>query len=154
MTAAAPLVVAPLLPADREPWQALARGYKSFYETPTTEAEYEAAWQRLMSGADVHGLGVKREGELLGIAHFLFHASAWAESVCYLQDLFTAPRARGQGVARTLIEAVAQQARERGAARYYWLTQEHNAVARTLYDKVARHNGFIRYDYTVRPAGG
>jgi GNAT superfamily N-acetyltransferase len=57
-------------------------------------------------------------------------------------------------VARTLIEAVAQQARERGAARYYWLTQEHNAVARTLYDKVARHNGFIRYDYTVRPAGG
>jgi GNAT superfamily N-acetyltransferase len=69
--------------------------------------------------------------------------------VCYLGDLFTAHEARGKGVARALIEAVAQQARERGAARYYWLTQEHNAVARVLYNKVGKYVGFIRYDFAL-----
>jgi GNAT superfamily N-acetyltransferase len=82
----------------------------------------------------------------VGIAHFLYHASTWAERICYLQDLFTEESVRGQGVARALIAAVAERARQAGAARYYWLTQENNEVARALYDKVARFNGFIRYD--------
>ena len=50
-----------------------------------------------------------------------------------------------------LIEAVADEARRRGAARYYWTTQDHNTVARALYDRVARHAGFIRYDYPIAP---
>jgi hypothetical protein len=37
----------------------------------------------------------------------------------------------------------------RGATRLYWNTQEDNARARLLYDKVARFNGFIRYDYPL-----
>ena len=40
--------IAPFQPADRGGWEPLARGYKEFYKTPTTDAEYEAAWQRLM----------------------------------------------------------------------------------------------------------
>ena len=51
-----------------------------------------------------------------------------------------------QGVARALIEAIAMRARADGVSRYYWLTQENNAVARALYDKVAQYNGFIRYE--------
>lgn len=138
---------------DREAWEELARGYKSFYRTPTSDAEFDAAWRRVTEAREVFGLGARLDGRLVGIAHYLFHASAWAPGVCYLQDLFTAPQARGQGVARALIEAVAARARERGATRYYWNTQADNAVARSLYDKVARFNGFIRYDY-VLPAGG
>jgi ribosomal protein S18 acetylase RimI-like enzyme len=53
---------------------------------------------------------------------------------------------RGRGVARALIEQVAVVSRERQAARLYWLTQETNRTARTLYDKVAQFKGFIRYD--------
>ncbi len=54
-----------------------------------------------------------------------------------------------EGVARALIEAVARISKERGATRFYWLTQEHNATGRALYDKVAKFNGFIRYDYPL-----
>ena len=140
----------PLRPEDREPWEVLARGYKAFYATPTTAAEYSAAWQRLLAQDGVHGLGGFVDGELVGIAHYLFHTSVWARSNCYLQDLFTLPSARGHGVASALIEAVAEQALMRGAARYYWLTQENNVVARALYDKVAQHKGFVRYDYPLR----
>jgi GNAT superfamily N-acetyltransferase len=69
--------------------------------------------------------------------------------VCYLQDLFTVPEARGRGVARALIAHVAEAARAAGARRYYWLTQEHNTTARALYDRVAAFHGFIRYDHPV-----
>lgn len=141
-----------LTEAHRAAWQPLAEGYKAFYKTPTTPAEYDRAWQRLMAAREVHGLGAMLDGRLVGIAHFLHHASAWAERVCYLQDLYTAPEARGQGVARALIGAVADRARDAGAARFYWLTQEHNAVARVLYEQVARYHGFIRYDFAL--AGG
>ena len=139
---------------DRAAWEKLARGYKAFYKTPTSDAEYDTAWNRLLARDGVLGLGAKVDGELIGIAHFLFHTTTWAQKVCYLQDLFTAPAARGKGVARALIEAVAAEARTRGAARYYWLTQEHNAIARVLYDKVAKYNGFIRYEFPLGAPGG
>ena len=146
--------IAPLRPQDRPAWEPLARGYKAFYNTPTTDAEYDTAWGRLLAQDGVQGLAAFVDGQLVGIAHYLFHTSTWAASNCYLQDLFTLPAARGKGVARALIEAVAAAARARGAARYYWLTQEHNAVARVLYNQVARYVGFIRYDYPLdRPAG-
>ena len=144
--------IAPLSAADRPAWEVLARGYKAFYDTPTTDPEYETAWTRLLAQDGVHGLAAFLDGRLVGIAHYLFHTSVWAATTCYLQDLFTAPEARGRGVGRALIEAVAAEARRRGAARYYWTTQDHNAVARTLYDRVGRHAGFIRYDYPIAPA--
>lgn len=127
----------------------LARGYKDFYEDPIPDAAYDRTWQRLMAG-EVHGLGARVDGALVGIAHFLFHAHSWHWSACYLQDLFTVPEARGQGVARALIDAAAEVARARDAAAFYWVTKENNAPARALYDKVARYKGFIRYDYPLQ----
>lgn len=138
-----------LSPEDRGPWETLARGYKEFYRTPTSDAEYNAAWERLLSHDGVLALGAKLDGKLVGIAHYLFHTTVWAQKVCYLQDLFTAPSSRGRGAARALIEAVAATAREQRATRYYWMTQADNAVARALYDKVAAHHGFIRYEYPM-----
>jgi GNAT superfamily N-acetyltransferase len=138
-----------LAAADHARWLELARGYKAFYKTPVTAAEYERAWQRLLANDRVWGLGAHLDGELVGITHYLFHAGAWNNEVCYLQDLFVDPRARGRGVARALIEAVADASRKRGAEKLYWLTQTHNTAARALYDKVAKYYDFIRYDYPL-----
>ena len=66
-----------------------------------------------------------------------------------MQDLFTAPECRGRGVARALIESVYTLAREEGVTRVYWQTHESNAAGRLLYDKVARHMGFIVYAHDV-----
>jgi GNAT superfamily N-acetyltransferase len=71
------------------------------------------------------------------IAHFFVHLNTSGPDVCYLQDLFTAPDARGKGVARALIAAVVDWAQDRGCCRVYWLTHESN--------KVAENRGFIRY---------
>ena len=141
--------IAPLTIADRAAWERLARGYKHFYGTPTSDAEFDAAWHRLLGQDGIFGLGARIDGELVGIAHYLFHTGVWAPSHCYLQDLFTAPAARGKGVARALIDAVAAAAQQQGASRFYWMTQEQNTTARILYDKIASNRGFVRYDYPL-----
>lgn len=64
---------------------------------------------------------------------------------CYLQDLYTAHEARGQGIGKALIEAVYERARTKGSPRVYWQTHESNTSARSLYDKVADRSGFIVY---------
>lgn len=138
-----------LRPEDRDAWETLARGYKTFYRAETPDAAYEATWRRLRDGTEVHALVARLEGNPVGIAHYLFHATAWTADSCYLQDLYVDETARGRGVARALIERVAEAARERGAARLYWTTKEDNAVARALYDKVAGFHGFVRYDYPL-----
>ncbi|TDD63179.1 GNAT family N-acetyltransferase [Actinomadura darangshiensis] len=141
--------IGPLRPEDRVAWEELARGYKAFYRTVVPDAGYEETWRRLSSGADLHGIGARFDGRLVGIAHYLFHATFWSADSCYLQDLFVDETARGQGAARALIEHVAGEARKRGAARLYWTTKQDNVTARVLYDKVARFHGFIRYDYPL-----
>ncbi|HZE40556.1 MAG TPA: GNAT family N-acetyltransferase [Stackebrandtia sp.] len=145
------IVVDSLRPEDRDAWEILARGYKEFYKTPTSDEQYEATWRRLSRGTDVHGIGAYADGRLVGIAHYLYHVTVWGADTCYLQDLFVDPNARGRGAARALIHRVGEVARERGVERMYWTTKEDNATARALYDRVGRYRGFVRYEYE-RPA--
>jgi GNAT superfamily N-acetyltransferase len=141
--------IAPLQPSDREEWERLARGYKAFYQTELPAERYDETWRALMQSERVHGLGARLGGRLAGIAHYLFHAQTWSSDCCYLQDLFTAEEARGRGVATALIDAVAEEARTRGAVKYYWLTKQGNERARALYDRIAAWKGFLRYDYPL-----
>lgn len=150
MSAGATFDIGPLRAADRTGWEPLARGYKAFYRTPQTDADYERTWQRLLEGRVVQGLAAReRSGRVLGIAHHYFHPTIWAGDALYLQDLFVDEAVRGRGVAAALIAHLAALARERGASRFYWTTHQDNARARALYDRVARWHGFLRYDVAL-----
>lgn len=147
-----PLSVRPLAASDEAAWRVLWRGYLAFYDTELGNEVYATTWARLLDQHEsMLALGAFDEtGRLLGIVHALYHRSFWTEGpYCYLQDLFTAPDTRGQGVGRALIEGVQAQARAAGARRVYWHTHETNATARTLYDQVATNAGFIQYRQNV-----
>lgn len=145
--------VVSLSDGHRADWEALFVGYNTFYGRTHPPAFYADAWERFRADDVLHVRGGLLDGRLVGIVHFLVHANTTGPDVCYLQDLFSAPEARGRGVGRTLIAEVVRWASERGCSRVYWMTHETNATARALYDRVAEHRGFIRYEIALPPSG-
>ncbi|MFW8592738.1 GNAT family N-acetyltransferase [Cribrihabitans neustonicus] len=142
------LSIRPLRPEDRDQWQALWRDYLAFYETELPPHIYDSTFARLLGDdpRDFSALVAEADGRLVGLAHFLFHRHGWKqEEVCYLQDLFAVADLRGQGIGRKLIEAVYAEADAAGAPAVYWLTQEFNHTARTLYDRIGVQTPFIKY---------
>lgn len=131
---------------DRADWEVLARAFKTFFDAEVGDEGYEQTWRRLLDGEQIHGIAARLDGKVVGIAHYLFHASVWSAGRCYLADLFVDPGVRRRGVATTMIDWVAADAEEHGAPRLYWNTLE-TAAARSLYDKVATHKGHIVYSY-------
>lgn len=139
------LTVGPLEPADRSTWQQLFAGYNEFYGRTMPGEFFEHSWTEFLAATRIHALAARIDGEVVGIAHFFSHPSTTSADACYVQDLFTAPAARGRGVGRALITAVTDWARDRNCGRVYWSTHESNATARRLYDQVAENRGFILY---------
>ena len=132
---------------DLARWEPLWAGYNAFYHRTLAPEITRTTWLRFFDAFEpVHALVAERGERLLGLVHFLYHRSTITiVPTCYLQDLFTAPDARGHGVGRALIQEVYEQARRDGLRRVYWQTQASNTAGRLLYDKVARHAGFIVY---------
>ena len=149
------LTIRPVLRTDYAQWLPLWQGYNRFYgrfdATALPAAITQSTWARFFDVYEpVHALVAEKDGQLLGLAHYLFHRSTiMLEPVCYLQDLYTGEAARGQGVGRALIEALYERARGAGLSRVYWLTHESNATARKLYDRMAERSGFIVYRQAI-----
>lgn len=143
-----PPIIRPLRSDDEADWRQLWSDYLAFYETSVPDEVYVSTFARLLGNdpQDFNGLIAELEGRPVGLAHYLFHRHGWkVENVCYLQDLYVAPKVRGSGTGRALIEAVYTFADAAGAPSVYWLTQDFNHTARQLYDRVARVTPFIRY---------
>lgn len=149
------VLIRPVRDADFDRWLPLWDGYNAFYgrhgASALDPAITRVTWQRFLDPAEPMFAGVADvDGVLRGLVHFLHHRSTTRiEPVCHLQDLFTAEAARGQGIARALIEHVYAHAHAAGVRRVYWQTQAGNAAARVLYDRLAAHAGFIVYAHDV-----
>jgi GNAT superfamily N-acetyltransferase len=140
---------------DFSQWKLLWNGYNAFYgrkgPTALPDTVTNMTWSRFFDGYEpMQALVAEQSGQLLGLAHFLFHRTTISiESICYLQDLFTKEAARGTGVGRALIEEVYRYAKRAGCSRVYWHTHETNATAMRLYDKVGEKPGFVVYRKNV-----
>ena len=142
------LTIRPLAPADEPAWRDLWRAYLAFYDSALPEEVYASSFARMLGNdpRDFSGLIALRDGRPVGLAHYLFHRHGWrVEDVCYLQDLYVSPDARGTGAGRALIEAVYAAADAAGAPSVYWLTRQGNAAARQLYDRIATPTDFMKY---------
>ncbi|KGF67484.1 GCN5 family acetyltransferase [Hoeflea sp. BAL378] len=150
----AQVTIRPIEAGDEAEWRRLWTLYLEFYESSVPEEVYRTTFGRILSDHtaseaafyEPRGLLALVDGRPVGLVHYFYHRHCWqVEHVCYLQDLFADPEVRGAGVGRALIEAVYREADAEGCPRVYWMTQEFNATARKLYDRIATLTPFIKY---------
>jgi GNAT superfamily N-acetyltransferase len=137
---------------DRDRWEKLWTGYLTFYRAHVSDGVTESSFASLCAGdAGMVGLvAVDSSDEPVGLAHLIFHPATWSTvTSCYLEDLFVDRGHRGGDVAGALFDAVYAQARDAGADRVYWHTQEFNGAARSLYDTVGRLTSFVVYEHDL-----
>jgi GNAT superfamily N-acetyltransferase len=141
------VVVRPVTAHDESGWRSLWAGYQKFYRATVDEDATALTWSRILDPK--HNMGslvAEIDGSVIGICNYLFHDNTWStQPTCYLQDLYVDPVARGGGAAKKLILACEEQAKAGGAFRLYWLTQEYNGAARSLYDTITPRSSYIVY---------
>ncbi|MFZ1471036.1 MAG: GNAT family N-acetyltransferase [Paracoccaceae bacterium] len=133
--------------AFRELWQ----GFCDVYDMTLPEEVTAHTWARLMDPAcPMCARFACLDGAVVGFALHQHHPSTWVlGDDGYLEDLFVAPQARGQGAGAALIEDLIAIGRARGWRRIYWLTEITNTTARRLYDRYCDNDGHIRYRLTL-----
>ncbi len=132
--------------ADETAWRQLWSQYNAFYDTTIAEAVTAQTWRRVLDQASpLFGHLAVIDREVFGFSLTVPHDSTWTIApVCYLEDLFVAPAARGRGIGRLLIQDVIDRAKANGWSRLYWHTRASNP-ARRLYDEFAAADDFVRY---------
>ena len=121
-------------------------GLSRFYRADVAPQVTERTFERLGQDEQVYGLVAEdAEGRLLGLMNLVFHPSTWsAVGYCYIEDLYVSPQARPQGVGKAVRTGVSAGGGTRQRSGL-WMTQEYNAPARSLYDKIGRRSSFIVY---------
>ena len=138
-------------PADEGDFRRLWQGFCDGYGLTLAPEVTDFTWARLMDPANALTARLAcLDGRPQGFAIHQHHPSTWVlGDDGYLEDLFVASEARGQGLGRALIEDLVAIARRSGWRRLYWLTEIENATARRLYDQFCDNDGHIRYRMTL-----
>ncbi len=138
------MTVRTIAAGDHDAWAPLFRAYGVFYETDFSDEVVESTWGRLLDPAEpIDALVAELDGAVVGFAHYRSHPDTFSTGRdWFLDDLFTAPEARGKGVATELIEHLTSLAD--GTLR--WITAESNTTAQRVYDKLATKTTWVTYE--------
>lgn len=144
--------VNPVAPDDREQWEVLYHGYAEFYRVPMNGDILDSVWGWIHdTNNPFFGLIAKDEtGRALGLMHCREMPSPLRGAlVGFLDDLFVAPEARGQGVVEELYTALNRLGKEQGWPFIRWITAENNYRGRAVYDKLSEKTHWVTYQMTV-----
>jgi GNAT superfamily N-acetyltransferase len=85
----------------------------------------------------IHAFIAESNGKPLGLAIVFLNFSTWRGSPgVYVQDIYVAPDARGTGLGKNLLQAVAAWGQARGANHLRLSVEPENAAARAFYASV------------------
>lgn len=140
-------IIRAALPGDEATWRELWQGYCEFYGVQLSEKVTGRTWTRILDpDSQIMCIVAEMDGEVCAFAHCVVHENTWeTQAVCYLEDLYVNPAARGRGIGGALLEWLRNAMRAEGWARLYWMTKADNAEARRLYDRFTLADDFVRY---------
>ena len=146
-TVASNCTIRAALPSDEPVWRQLWRGYSDFYQARLADEVTSRTWNRILDpDSAVMCIVAEVDGQVYGFANCVVHENTWeTQAVCYLEDLYVLPSARGRGIGGSLLEWLRNAMRAEGWARVYWVTRAGNEQARRLYDRFTPADDFVRY---------
>jgi len=113
-----------------------------------SEAEGALLLSWIFDEERLHALVAERDGRIVGIAiYFFFPTSFRARSGLYLEDIVVSDSARGAGVGRALMTALARVAESRDCGRMEWAVLDWNERALDFYHRLGarQHREWLRY---------
>ena len=137
---------------DRDQWEKLYHGYAEFYRVPMNAQILDTVWGWIHDAENpFYGLIAKdSDGRALGLMHCRQMPSPLRGAlVGFLDDLFVAPDARGQGVVEALYTALADLGRVQGWPFIRWITAEDNYRGRAVYDRLAEKTHWVTYQLAL-----
>ncbi len=145
------MIIRDAVATDQAAWLGLWQGFLDFYHEALSPQITAFTWTRLIDPASPMKMRLAIVDDTpAGFAIYQHHPSTWVfGDDCYLEDLFVAPAARGQGIGRALIDDLFSLARAKGWQRVYWHTDEANLTAQALYDSIGPRDGHIRYRFSL-----
>lgn len=146
------VLVRALLPSDEPAWRELWRGYCAFHGRELPEEVTRRTWKRILDpDSAVMCLVADGDGGVQGFAHCVVHEATWdTQPVCFVEDFFVAPQARGRGVGTALFEWLRSAMPAEGWARVYWHVPADDAAAVRLCDRFAAGHPSVGYQIRGR----
>ncbi len=148
------LTIRPATPADVPIMLGFVRDLATFEKAPDAVQATEPMLHDALFGAQpaAEALIADLDGRAAGFAIFYLTFSTWTgKRGIWLDDLYIAPEARGQGAGAALLKALAGIAVDRGYARFEWWVLDWNTPAIDFY----RANGAVAQDeWTVQRVDG
>lgn len=117
----------------------LIRDLATYEREPDAVVATEEGLREVLFGAkpSAEVLLALESAEPVGFAVYFYNFSTWlGRPGLYLEDLFVRPEKRGKGYGRSLLERLAQIARERGCGRMEWAVLDWNDPAIQFYRKL------------------
>ena len=130
------------LPADVPVLLQLVRELAAYEKQPEAAVAVEADLTAALFGEQpVAGCHVAtQDGDVVGFALWYPTFSTWTgRPGLWLEDLFVRPQARGTGLGRELLVALARTAVDRGWTRFEWWVLDWNTPAHGFYRSLGAH---------------
>lgn len=153
MTSESPVKIHPVRDSDEVAWREMWSAYCAFYEQTLPENVTASVWTRTLDpGSPVNTvIAWDENGTALGFANYVLHPHTWSDrTLCYLEDLYVRPQARGRSVGHALIEHLIETGKAQGWRRVYWHTETGNSAARRLYNRFQPADDFVRYTVSLQ----
>jgi GNAT superfamily N-acetyltransferase len=133
------ITITPATEADVATIRALIGELAAYEKLSHVMTATEASLRRDLFGARPYAevLIGRLDGEPVGYALFFHTYSTFmGKPGIYLEDVFVRPAARGKGVGKGLLRAVAGVARDRGCGRVEWSVLKWNTPSIAFYDSL------------------
>lgn len=126
--------------------------YRQFYQQPSDLDGARAYLQaRLERGEATVFLAFDGDRALGFALLYDTFTSVAMKPLTILNDLYTLPEARGQGVAHALIASCAEHAQARGSFRLRLRTAKDNEIAQRVYEHIGFKRDEVFYTYDLNP---